>query len=532
MEVDSSPLRRERSPETAAAEERPAKKPRTEASSGVDGPKTSSKKRSKFSKKTMQKLVHPEEGTPDDVLWHEVKEILGDSVVDDTVARKADLDAPLKFGDVLELDVIAMSSNGDSLCRLPEPSPPWLVITPFALIGERIRVKVVRNGRMVSYADLLDVITPNNSLRDMSRVKCRYFGSCAGCQYQMLDYSTQLDFKRQVVEKAYRYFSGMPSEEVPGPLPTIGSPLQYNYRTKITPHFDAPPKGKAREGWQPWIGFDAKGRRMVLDIEECPIATPVLNEALGPARQAVKEKIDTYKRGSTILMRDSLQVGTSTTSEEEENHVCIQDHKATVRERVGTTLFEFPANSFFQNNNSVLVPLTEYVRTAILSPPGGQPEKQPRHLVDTYCGSGLFAITLSPFFESVVGIEISEESIRSAKHNVSLNGISDDKCDFRAGKAEAIFSVVQDLPPDETVIVIDPPRKGCDDKFIEQLLLFGASTVVYVSCNVHTQARDVGKIVRGSKGGYVLESLRGFDLFPQTAHVESVAVLRKPRMSG
>ncbi|KIM32576.1 hypothetical protein M408DRAFT_61999 [Serendipita vermifera MAFF 305830] len=114
MEVDSSPLRRERSPETAAAEERPAKKPRIEASSGVDGPKTSSKKRSKFSKKTMQKLVHPEEGTPDDVLWHEVKEILGNSVVDDTVARKADLDAPLKFGDVLELDVIAMSSNGVS----------------------------------------------------------------------------------------------------------------------------------------------------------------------------------------------------------------------------------------------------------------------------------------------------------------------------------------------------------------------------------------------------------------------------------
>jgi tRNA (uracil-5-)-methyltransferase len=88
---------------------------------------------------------------------------------------------------------------------------------------------------------------------------------------------------------------------------------------------------------------------------------------------------------------------------------------------------------------------------------------------------------------------------------------------------------VQELPPDETVIVIDPPRKGCDDKFIEQLLLFGASTVVYVSCNVHTQARDVGKIVRGG-GGYALESLRGFDLFPQTAHVESVSV-RSSRVS-
>lgn len=79
-----------------------------------------------------------------------------------------------------------------------------------------------------------------------------------------------------------------------------------------------------------------------------------------------------------------------------------------VCERVGDFLFEFPANSFFQNNNSVLVPLTQYVRTAVLSSPDGHTEKKPKHLVDTYCGSGLFAITLSPFFESVVGIEISE----------------------------------------------------------------------------------------------------------------------------
>lgn len=85
---------------------------------------------------------------------------------------------------------------------------------------------------------------------------------------------------------------------------------------------------------------------------------------------------------------------------------------------------------------------------------------------------------------------------------------------------------MKDFPADETVIVIDPPRKGCDEAFISQLLKFGAGTVVYVSCNVHTQARDVGKIVRGSAGGdgapYVVETIRGFDLFPQTAHVESV----------
>lgn len=100
---------------------------------------------------------------------------------------------------------------------------------------------------------------------------------------------------------------------------------------------------------------------------------------------------------------------------------------------------------------------------------------------------------------------------------------------FRAGQAENIFDVVQDFPPEKTVVVIDPPRKGCDDKFIEQLLTFGPQTVVYVSCNVHTQARDVGRIMK--TGGYRLESVRGFDLFPQTAHVESVSVLRACMMN-
>ena len=107
---------------------------------------------------------------------------------------------------------------------------------------------------------------------------------------------------------------------------------------------------------------------------------------------------------------------------------------------------------------------------------------------------------------------------------------------FRAGDAAQIFDVVGDFPPERTALVVDPTCKGCDEAFVRQLLAFRAQTVVYVSCNVHTEARNVGQIVSWSaeedavdekgKGEYVVESLRGFDLFPQTTHVESVAVLR------
>lgn len=104
-----------------------------------------------------------------------------------------------------------------------------------------------------------------------------------------------------------------------------------------------------------------------------------------------------------------------------------------------------------------------------------------------------------------------------------------------SGDAANIFSSVQSFPRDRTALIIDPPRKGTDARFIEQMVAFGASTVVYVSCNVHTQARDVGVILQrsaehaqgaGAGKKYVLESLCGLDLFPQTAHVEAIAVLR------
>jgi len=159
----------------------------------------------------------------------------------------------------------------------------------------------------------------------------------------------------------------------------------------------------------------------------------------------------------------------------------------------------------------------------------------PTHLVDAYCGSGLFAITLQERFQTVAGVEIDANAIERAKLNVELNAIDPPgKMEFLSGSAEAIFATVQSFPRLQTVLIIDPPRRGCSEDFLTQMLEFGAGTVVYVSCNVHSQARDMQVILRGEvlvdggrrKGKYMLESVRGLDLFPQTSHVESIAVLR------
>jgi len=149
------------------------------------------------------------------------------------------------------------------------------------------------------------------------------------------------------------------------------------------------------------------------------------------------------------------------------------------------------------------------------------------YLIDAYSGSGLFTITLSSMFISSTGIDISAISINSARENAKLNNLPEEQCTFIAADAPELFKSVT-YPKDETVVVIDPPRKGCDESFLNQLLKFGPRRVVYVSCNVHTQARDVGVLVSGRHGTkYKIESLRGFDFFPQTGHVEGVAVLNR-----
>ncbi|KAI0691245.1 S-adenosyl-L-methionine-dependent methyltransferase [Cerioporus squamosus] len=533
-----------------------------------------SKKHAKNKKNKKHQRRAPEPFSSDDILTHEVISLLGQDYAQTLVDQKLDWDAPFEQFTQLELTVACISpSTGESLSTAHSGDRKWVIVTPLSLPGERIRVRVYRHARLHSHADLLEILEPNSEWRDMSRPQCQYFGKCAGCQYQMLSYEKQLELKRDTVIEAYKNYSGISPDLVPTIGPTIPSPLQYGYRTKLTPHFQGPPhslqkawkRGEAPviEDKPDWlkIGFHAVGTRNVMDIEECPIATPVINKGLPVVRDNVIKNITKFKRGATLLLRDSLPLppseegdssapaASSSTVAEHDGHICVTDQKGTVRERVGDMLFQYTAGTFFQNNNSALVPLTSYVRDAIF-PPGPTatsstaaptPAPAPTHLVDAYCGSGLFSIMLAPVFSKVAGIELSAESIRAAQHNASLNAalLPSSEVSFMAGDAANIFATVQDFPRAQTALIIDPPRKGTDARFVEQMVAFGAGTVVYVSCNVHTQARDVGMILAQSaahaqaEGGgegkgrrYVLESLCGLDLFPQTAHVEAIAVLR------
>lgn len=141
----------------------------------------------------------------------------------------------------------------------------------------------------------------------------------------------------------------------------------------------------------------------------------------------------------------------------------------------------------------------------------------PRYLVDAYCGSGLFTVTCGEGFEKVVGVDVSGEGVAYARKNAELNNIKN--AEFIVGEAENIFQMIK-FPGSETTVIIDPPRKGSDKKFLDQLLDLAPKRIVYISCNVHTQARDLGYLLQHDKGvGYKIDSIRGFDFFPQVSRI-------------
>ncbi|KAL2438339.1 tRNA (uracil(54)-C(5))-methyltransferase [Exophiala dermatitidis] len=642
-------------------------------------------KRQKFMPK---KLVS--EGTPSEVLTFEAEALLrvgqqqnqqsaaaaAAAAVNGDAAQTYTVPAPQTE---LELEIQELSSTGDGLAYSTHKNHVYVV--PFSVPGDRVLAKTFpqRPNGLFTYLDFIKVLRPSPK-RDGITPGCKYFGVCSGCQLQMMSYEEQLEHKKTIVEKAFKYFSNLDPSRIPPVGDTVGSPLQYGYRTKLTPHYDAPKKRGGRnknenEGSDvsaqqqppPAIGFGIKGTRKVMDIESCPIGTPIINRGLRIERRKVHETFSQRKNGATILLRESTVRKPKTTmgadaieekgSEQDEKNAssgqnttqtqadhspainsststnngtttstlinsnkngdanfpnydaqsdtvdftglskCITPHPSPLTlplpqplsiqhltkddgqpqiiydydtyqeiktytsngsdwttEHVGNFKFMSRANSFFQNNNSILETFIAYVRencvpassasTSTISTATTSSDHLPiKYLLDAYCGSGLFAVCLSPLFSSVLGIDIDVQGVEAARRNAEANSIPN--AGFIAADAECLFADVP-FPPDQTLVVIDPPRKGASVDFLKQLCNFGPKRVVYVSCNVHTQARDVGMLVDGfddgdmknkgdakNEGGvkgnwrYEIESLRGFDFFPQTGHVEGVCFLTR-----
>lgn len=394
---------------------------------------------------------------------------------------------PFEYHQELTLEIESLTNLGQGVARIDN----WVVFTTFALPGETVRARVFRNSANYSEADLLEVVAPST---DRVEPRCPMFSQCGGCQYQNLSYKKQLEWKQRQVAELLQRMAG-----IDHPVdPVHPSPVTYGYRSKITPHFQKP-----RDGQIGPIGFLLFGRRQqLIDVEHCPIASETINAKLPKIRKECQEKAAFYKKGATLLLRDSL-----------DGYVCT-DGTEMCEQMVGDLRFSFHAGEFFQNNPHILPDFAEHVRTEALR--GGAVE----NLVDAYCGSGLFCLTAAREFKEAVGIEISESSIDWARRNATQNKI--ENCRFIQGDATNIFAEVT-FNPAKTAVVIDPPRKGSSPEFLDQLINYAPRRVVYVSCNPATQIRDLEHV----KERYRITRIQPFDLFPQTRHLECVVTLER-----
>lgn len=449
--------------------------------------------------------------------------------------------------EIEDVIITSVTSEGDGIGLIPRSSYDdsctddsllTVVKVPKTVVGDRAIISLRRHHEYYAEAELKSVLRKSrkHSKRNDRLVVCDHFNECSGCQFQMTSYEEQLEFKHEVIQRAYRYFyPELDTSTISNFGNVVESPMQFAYRTKITPHSSVSRNLELLDLPLP-VGFDSvlPGNKLI-DVNHCPIAVGTINKMLpyvkNTFQEAIKEYIATRSKeriNSNFILRDSVRIDHSTGEFE---NVCVTSRKNVVTEQIGDVVFQFEANEFFQNNRSILPTFLDYIKHQLSQIKGGY-----NYLIDAYCGSGFLGIALSktlPENGKVFGIEIAKKSIDYAHHNAKINGLYvPDRIEFVHGNSDSMFTDEKFLQSGakgkDCILLMNPSRKGSSEEFMKQLLDFKPKAVVYVSCNVFTQARDLADLERfqnRSNTKYKVKSITGFDFYPQTKHVESVAIL-------
>ncbi|HAM71085.1 MAG TPA: RNA methyltransferase [Verrucomicrobiales bacterium] len=369
-------------------------------------------------------------------------------------------------GEHVTVEVHDIGFGGEGVARHRE----FVIFIPGTIPGETVEAEVTEVKKQFARAKLLRVVHPS---ADRVVPPCPHFGLCGGCQYQHIAYSRQLEIKRKQVSDLLVRIGKFPAEKVD---PVIPCPEPYGYRNRIMvrSHWNKPAQKLD-------IGFLEAESRLVVDVERCAIAEPVLNEQLLEVR-----KNPPPRGGIKVVLR------------------------------VAPEGWVVPRDSFFQNNFFLLPKLVETVRSRIQ-------DAGSRFLVDAYCGVGFFSLEMADVVESYVGVELDGMAIRSARQNAQKRARANGE--FLEGQAELLLpSLVKRFPPEATTVIVDPPRKGCGPEILQCLREVRPKQVLYVSCHPATLSRDLNILCEG--GVFDLERIVPLDMFPQTQHVESVADIR------
>jgi 23S rRNA (uracil1939-C5)-methyltransferase len=468
----------------------------------------------------------------------------------------------IKKDDIIEVTIESTGFEGKSIARVDG----FVVFVEGAIAGDTVKAKVYKTKKKYAEAKMTEIVKPSPQ---RTEARCKYFGICGGCKWQHVQYSMQLQYKQQHVIDALERIGGFKDLTI---LPIIGSDDQFYYRNKLEFSFADKPWWTekdmvdltVRDGLvnKFAVGFHVPQRwDKVLNIDECflqsDVSTGILNTvrdfaltnnipAFSPEEETGYFRNLVIREGKNtgdvmvnlVTFEDSPEVMEKLTSElkqkfpeittiinnvtKRKSQVALGEYEkiyygdGLIHDKLGKYLFQISANSFFQTNTKQAERLYTIAKEyAALKPTD--------IVYDLYCGTGSIGIFISDSVQQVIGIELVESSIQNARKNAELNGVTN--CEFIAGDLKDLLT--KDVEwrtkfAHPNVIIVDPPRSGMHPKAVEELGKMRVPTIVYVSCNPATLARDLQLL---AKDGYVIEKVQPVDMFPHTYHIECVVKL-------
>jgi len=428
--------------------------------------------------------------------------------------------------------------QGDGLGRLPDGR---VVFVPGGAPGDLVEVRLLPGRRDFTRGEIRRLLEPS-PLR--TAPPCRYFGTCGGCQWQHLTAAGQLAWKAEMLRELFVRIAKLPDAPVAPPVAPL-SPLGYRGRAqfKVAP---------AQPGTRVRLGFHQRESHRVVEMGSCPLLHPALNSLLGALRRmrtpdlvrlfpglgevwaavgtGTGEALVTLfarsgERAALHLVAHRLAeavpglVGVVLMQGDPRHQPRFLDRhgRGALIEQVGSFRFRVDATAFFQVSGQAAEALTALALEA-----AGLTGRE--RVLDLYCGVGTFTLPLARRAGEVVGVEAHPAAAADAAHNAREHGCGNVR--IVRGQAERVLPDLCEGGVD--LVVLDPPRQGVERGLLEALATLAAPRIVYVSCDPSTLARDVGFLARQ---GYACVRLTPVDLFPQTFHLETVALLerREPR---
>jgi len=464
----------------------------------------------------------------------------------------------MKKNDVVTVTVEDMGIAGEGIGKVDG----YTLFIKDAVIGDMVEAKIMKAKKNYGYARLMKIIRPSQYRVEP---KCPAARQCGGCQIQAMSYDKQLEFKEQKVKNNLMRIGGIPGEVLDSILePACGMVQPYRYRNKAQY-----PVGRDKNG-SLIAGFYAGRTHQIIPCQDCSLGVEVNSDILRMILEFMeKYQIEPYDEGRHkglvrhILLRYGFATGeimvclvlngrklphakelTGRLSEirgmtsitvsvnTEKTNVIMGGEIITlwgqdyITDYIKDVKYQISPLSFYQVNP---VQTRKLYETALQY--AGLTENET--VWDVYCGIGTISLFLAQKAGKVYGVEIVPQAIEDAKKNAEINGM--DNVEFYVGKAEEILpkfyaDYAASHPGQQAradVMVVDPPRKGCEESVLDTMVQMQPQRIVYVSCDSATLARDV-KYLR--ERGYELEKGRVVDMFPQTCHVETVVMLshKKP----